>query len=91
MLICVTSRRSTRFYFIFLAVFWVSLSAIVKYTLSCLVSLYGYHKELIWKFKNRCQNRDRFFLQMYADRILIGIRDSQAKLEESRRALDFYG
>ena len=21
-----------------------------------------YHKELIWKFKNRCQNRDRFFL-----------------------------
>ena len=62
--ICGTSCRSTRVYFIFLAVFfkvfWLSIS--VKYWLCHVWCHSWYHKELIWKFKNRCQNRDRFFL-----------------------------
>ena len=44
----------------FLKVFWISIS--VKYWLCHVWCHSWYHKELIWKFKNRCQNRDRFFL-----------------------------
>ena len=61
--ICVTSRRVPEFilYFLwFLKVFWMSIS--VKYWLCHVWCHSWYHKELIWKFKNRCQNRDRFFL-----------------------------
>ena len=50
------------------------------------VFLYKYRKNSFGKNHNRCQNRDF----SYPDRILVGIRDFQAKSGESRRNRDVW-
>ena len=79
--ICVASRTSTRFYFIFRSVS-VSVSGYpFQKSILYYVFVYNYYKNSFGK-QNRCQNRDF----SYPDRILVGIRDFQAKSGRSRHS-----
>ena len=88
--ICGTSCRSTRVYFIFLAVFWKFSG--YQFQLSIGSVMFGVIHGIIKNSFENLRTDVKIVIDFsYPDRILIGIRDFQAKSDESRRVLHIYG